>query len=576
MQRYWTWGVFGLLAVSAVLYLLATTAKLGDYGGMIVVQMPPVSRSNTGPSPIAPNSSAASTLSPTLSPSLSLKPKIVIAYCSHDQEANIYEPVLGAEYQAKMFGPIMFPPSHYDLTIKTCLALPSHLPFGVQPTSKEGLTLLGLYDVHVRFCAFGISTVLENTFFRMGHVMEHREIKLDQEAAKLLESRGVMSPDLKTKVFVNTKTGKVVGPLLSNTCRESQKEFYKGVTLQYETKATNLMEGTLAVHMPYAYESFGRSRWNGGDPKRVIQHHNEHFGGHEMFTVRESVTRAAAFNSQQVRASKQGFVAMVNSNCGYFSSARIRSLFGYALFRALKKPVHNLGACPLDPRGSTLAGLTTEERAQLKQKYQTGIKGKGRPVAEVLAHYKFSICFENRDVDGYASEKLVSAYVSQSVPIYWGSGKYIHKIYNSKAFVHCEVPQDLSERVYSAFRSFCKRSLGSEEALNDCAEDALLDLLIPHFAPCIEQIAYLDANHTAYEEMLAQPLGTLDDNNQLTGYWDDRTYAQATRAVFDYLKLEHGPSTLDDNNQPTEYRDDRTYAQATRVCTTTALASSNR
>lgn len=529
-------GLLGLLAVSAVLYLLADTARMDGYGGMSVIQL------HSKPSPIAANSSASA--SPTQSPSSSSKPKIVIAYCSYDQATNIYEPVLGAEYLARMFGPIMFPPAKYDLTIQTCLALPSHLPPGVQSTSLEGLKLLGLYGVHMRFCAFGIATVLENTFFRMGHVMEHREIQLDSAAAKLLESHGVMLPDLKTKVFVSTKTGKVVGPLLSNTCRESQREVYKGVTLQYETKAANLAEGTLVVHMPYAYESFGRSRWNGGDPKRVVQPHNEKYSANEMASVRESVTRAITFNAQRVRESKQEFVAMVNSNCGYFNSARIRGLFGYALFRGLRKPVHNLGACPLDPRGSTLAGLTVEERAQTKQRYQAGAKGKGIPVAEVLVHYKFAICFENRDVDGYASEKLVSAYISQSVPIYWGAGKYVDKIYNPKAFVHCQIPQDLSERVYSSFRSFCGQRSGSEDVLNDCAEDALLELLLPHFAPCIAQIAYLDSNHTAYEEMLAQPLGTLDERNELTGYWDDGTYARATKAVFDYLKLEHGPGEL--------------------------------
>lgn len=38
-----------------------------------------------------------------------------------------------------------------------------------------------------------------------------------------------------------------------------------------------------------------------------------------------------------------------------------------------------------------------------------------------LSNYKFNIAFENSDVPGYITEKLTDCYLSNTVPIYWGS-----------------------------------------------------------------------------------------------------------------------------------------------------------
>ena len=39
----------------------------------------------------------------------------------------------------------------------------------------------------------------------------------------------------------------------------------------------------------------------------------------------------------------------------------------------------------------------------------------------VLSRYKFVISFENTNTDGYMTEKLVDAFLSRTIPIYWGS-----------------------------------------------------------------------------------------------------------------------------------------------------------
>lgn len=39
----------------------------------------------------------------------------------------------------------------------------------------------------------------------------------------------------------------------------------------------------------------------------------------------------------------------------------------------------------------------------------------------ILSNYKFIICFENLNKDNYITEKIINAYLANSIPIYWGS-----------------------------------------------------------------------------------------------------------------------------------------------------------
>ena len=48
----------------------------------------------------------------------------------------------------------------------------------------------------------------------------------------------------------------------------------------------------------------------------------------------------------------------------------------------------------------------------------------GGPVAnkiDFIKKYKFNLAFENMNVDGYVTEKIMDAFVAQTIPIYWGS-----------------------------------------------------------------------------------------------------------------------------------------------------------
>jgi hypothetical protein len=48
--------------------------------------------------------------------------------------------------------------------------------------------------------------------------------------------------------------------------------------------------------------------------------------------------------------------------------------------------------------------------------------------------YKFSLAFENSEYDGYVSEKIIDAFKSDIIPIYWGGSKIANE-FNDRSFV---------------------------------------------------------------------------------------------------------------------------------------------
>ena len=63
---------------------------------------------------------------------------------------------------------------------------------------------------------------------------------------------------------------------------------------------------------------------------------------------------------------------------------------------------------------------------------------------EFQRQYKFIIACENQSFKGYNTEKLLEAFASGGVPIYWGDTE-INKIYNPKAFINCSDFKNLDE-----------------------------------------------------------------------------------------------------------------------------------
>jgi hypothetical protein len=64
---------------------------------------------------------------------------------------------------------------------------------------------------------------------------------------------------------------------------------------------------------------------------------------------------------------------------------------------------------------------------------------------QFISQYKFVICAENAKIDQYITEKIFHGYLSNTIPIYWGSD-YSKRIFNSKSYICLE---DDSEYGYS-------------------------------------------------------------------------------------------------------------------------------
>ncbi len=61
------------------------------------------------------------------------------------------------------------------------------------------------------------------------------------------------------------------------------------------------------------------------------------------------------------------------------------------------------------------------------------------------SNYKFVIAMENKIDDGYITEKIINAFRSGAVPIFWGDSKAAKQLFNDKAFICVNDFKDLDE-----------------------------------------------------------------------------------------------------------------------------------
>jgi len=85
---------------------------------------------------------------------------------------------------------------------------------------------------------------------------------------------------------------------------------------------------------------------------------------------------------------------------------------------------------------------------------------------DVFADYRFALVMENTKYDGYITEKIINAFASGTVPIWYGT-REVFDVFNERAFVYYDItnPQ-----------------------------------------PALDRIAYLESNSTAYDEVLTEPI----------------------------------------------------------------------
>ncbi len=54
---------------------------------------------------------------------------------------------------------------------------------------------------------------------------------------------------------------------------------------------------------------------------------------------------------------------------------------------------------------------------------------------DLLSTYRWGLCFENKRIPGYLTEKLIICYASGAVPIYWGDNEMVERTLNPKAVI---------------------------------------------------------------------------------------------------------------------------------------------
>ncbi|MGL2915322.1 glycosyltransferase family 10 domain-containing protein, partial [Helicobacter pylori] len=129
---------------------------------------------------------------------------------------------------------------------------------------------------------------------------------------------------------------------------------------------------------------------------------------------------------------------------------------------------------------------------------------------EFLSQYKFNLCFENTQGYGYVTEKIIDAYFSHTIPIYWGSPS-VAKDFNPKSFVNVH-----------DFNNF-------DEA--------------------IDYVRYLHTHKNAYLDMLYEnPLNTLDGKAY---FYQDLSF----KKILDFFKTILENDTIYHNNPFIFYRD---------------------
>jgi hypothetical protein len=113
-----------------------------------------------------------------------------------------------------------------------------------------------------------------------------------------------------------------------------------------------------------------------------------------------------------------------------------RELF-FSLLFPLLPTVDSLGACSGSGRSSDQAAK--DSRGYIEARFASNYIGQA---IHAYKPYKFVIAFENTLVDGYITEKLTNAFLSHSVPIYYGAPD-VGKYFNTQAFINCHDFLDL-------------------------------------------------------------------------------------------------------------------------------------
>jgi len=298
----------------------------------------------------------------------------------------------------------------------------------------------------------------------------------------------------------------------------------EGVAAQFDTKRENLPYSSITLYDPLALDTMA---WR-LTAEQYPNHWSKRIGkGKGSGTkIKELLVREDSFNASAARLQKSFFMAAVNSHCAgpgaYLPSVVIRELFAFAVVNITKRAV-NMPSCPI--------------RHRHRAGQPTATLGRSSAV-EFLQRHKYAITFENSATSGYMTEKLVSAYVAETIPIYFGPPlSQVENVFNTKAFIYCDIPQHLVrlDVLRKMQREVCPNVKVIDNRCFDLFEQRLNVILYPYYKQCVEEIVLLDADPVKYDQMLSEPLVFLDDQGELTGIWDPREMGKIIRTTMTAL-----------------------------------------
>ncbi|WP_441748596.1 glycosyltransferase family 10 domain-containing protein [Helicobacter pylori] len=168
---------------------------------------------------------------------------------------------------------------------------------------------------------------------------------------------------------------------------------------------------------------------------------------------------------------------------------------------------------------------------------------------EFLSQYKFNLCFENSQGYGYVTEKILDAYFSHTIPIYWGSPS-VAKDFNPKSFVNMHDFNNFDEAIdyikYLHTHQNAYLDMLYENPLNTIDgkagfyQDLSFEKILDFFKNILENDTIYhcnDAHYSALHRDLNEPLVSVDDLR--VNYDDLRVNYDDLRVNYDDLRRDH-------------------------------------
>jgi len=223
------------------------------------------------------------------------------------------------------------------------------------------------------------------------------------------------------KMLFNNKNNILVNYITAYNAIIKDKNYYKDGYLniildgehwflktKYDIMITTKKNIKNSIYLPIFVYSFMES---GLDPELLVKKFS--FDGTSRVARLQASSHGMSHEEKRFYKSKTKFCCFMYSNCNEKHSGVVnRKKFFHMLNNV--RSVDNLGKC-------------------YNKKYKNN--GTWCKSYKLYMDYKFVISFENKEVEGYITEKLIMPMIARCIPIYLGSSD-VNKYFNPKSFIN--------------------------------------------------------------------------------------------------------------------------------------------